>query len=201
MTEDNPSVVPFYYDFVSPATYLAFCDLNRFSREHSVSFEMKPVLLGGIHKAVEHRAAVMQGGAKVQWMLRDLQRTARRLGAEFSMNRHFPFSTVSAMRGACVAKARGELEPYNDAMFSAVWRDQLNLSDPAVMASVIESAGLDAQTYAAEIVTPEVKEELKAATTEAINVGVFGCPSFLVNGEVVFGQDRMHVVAEILAES
>ncbi|MEM6731788.1 MAG: 2-hydroxychromene-2-carboxylate isomerase [Myxococcota bacterium] len=192
--------IEFFYDYISPATYIAFKRLPELVERHGVSIEYKPVLLGGIHKAVEHKAAITQHPSKLQWMYRDLQRTAKRHDIPFGHNPNFPFLTVGVMRGALVAKERGEIDAFNRAFFDAMWRDGKKLDDMQVIGEVLASVGLDVEAYAQGAQDPRIKELLKTETSAAVERAVFGCPTFIVRGEVVFGQDRIHVVEEILGE-
>lgn len=192
--------IQFFYDYISPATYIAYKMLPGFAEKHGLTIDYRPVLLGGIHNAVEHKAAVTQAPSKIRWMTGDLIRTAKREGVEFGYNTSFPFMTVGPMRGALVAKERGELEVYNEAMFNATWRDDKKSGDPEVMAAILTEAGLDVAAYAAGAQDPRIKELLKTETGAAVEAGVFGCPTFIVKDELVFGQDRFHVLEEIMAE-
>ncbi|MEO1482694.1 MAG: 2-hydroxychromene-2-carboxylate isomerase [Myxococcota bacterium] len=192
--------IEFYYDFVSPPTYIGFCRLPELQEKFGVTVEYKPMLLGGVHKAVEHKAAVTQTPSKIRWMFKDLSRTAKRHGIPLTMNKHFPMSTVGLMRGALVAKERGEIETFNRAFFGAIWAEGKNVTDPEVMMGILTEAGLDPSVYATRTQEPAIKELLKAETATAVERGVFGSPSYFVRDELVFGQDRHHVVEEILGE-
>lgn len=200
MSSDSGDAIQFFYDFISPASYLAFKGLPAVAEKHGARIDYRPVLLGGVHQAVGHKAAVEQAPSKVQWMMRDLSRAAARMRVPFVYNPHFPFLTVAAMRGALVAKERGELDRYNTALFDATWAEQEMTGNPAVLEEVLGRAGLDVATYAAGMHEPQIKERLKSETAAAVEAGVFGAPSFIVKGELVFGQDRLYVVDEILAE-
>ncbi len=169
------------------------------AEKHRVPIDYRPLLLGGIHKAVGHKAAVEQAPSKVQWMMRDLTRAAARIGVPFRYNPNFPFLTVAAMRGALVAKERAELHRYNTALFDATWQHEKMTGDPTVLQEILEEAGLDVATYAAGMHEPRIKELLKSETAAAVEAGVFGAPTYIVKGELVFGQDRIHVVDEILS--
>jgi hypothetical protein len=85
-------------------------------------------------------------------------------------------------------------------MFRAMWEDQRNLGDPAVVAAVLSKAGIDPAVFQAMIADPAVKDRLKAATQEAVERGVFGAPAVFVGGQLHFGQDRLDFVADLLVE-
>jgi 2-hydroxychromene-2-carboxylate isomerase len=191
------STPQFLFDFGSPASYLAWKRLPDLQARTGVAFELVPMLLGGVFKATGNASPVTIP-AKAAWMGRDLARWAERHGTPFRFNPHFPINTLRLMRGAIAAQARGELVAYADAVFDAIWQEQRNMGDPAEVAAALTSAGLDAAAYAAAGEDDAVKAKLVGNTEAAVAAGIFGAPSFLVAGELYFGQDRMDFVEAAL---
>ncbi len=191
------SQIDFYYDFGSPAAYLAWTQLPRLCAETGAELVLKPILLGGLFKATGNQTPVAIE-AKGQWMFADMERFAARYGVPYAMNPHFIINTLPLMRGAMWAKGQGCLKPYNTAMFEAVWVDQKNMNDPVVIMSVLADAGIDAQEVADAIQTPDVKQALIDDTAEAVDRGAFGVPTMFVGGVMHFGQDRLDWVREAL---
>ncbi len=194
--------VEFFFDFGSPASYLAWTQLPDLCARHGAELRFRPMLLGGIFQATGN-ASPISVPAKGRYTLIDFQRFARRYGVAFSLNPNFPINTLTLMRGACAYQLRApdQFETYVKAMFEALWTRQRNLADPAVVAEVLTEAGLDAQAFAAWVAEDEVKAALKAATEEAVQRGVFGAPTCFVGGEMFFGQDRLDFVDEALAQA
>ena len=91
--------VEFYYDYGSPTAYLAWTQLPAICAKHGAELLSRPVLLGGIFKAVESTTpvAIKPKGA---WMFDDIARFAKRYGVPFAMNPHFIVNTLGVMRGA-----------------------------------------------------------------------------------------------------
>ena len=85
-----------------------------------------------------------------------------------------------------------------DAVFRAIWVDARNMNDPATVGEVLQQAGFDAQAVLALTADAQVKEQLKAATQEAVARGVFGAPTFFVGDQMFWGQDRLDFVKEAL---
>jgi 2-hydroxychromene-2-carboxylate isomerase len=98
------------------------------------------------------------------------------------------------MRGSVAAQKLGQLRPYCDLVFDAIWTRDLNMSDPSVFAEVLSAGGLDAAGLLDLIDQDDVKQELKSTTEEAIARGVFGAPSMFIDGTLHFGQDRLDFV-------
>jgi 2-hydroxychromene-2-carboxylate isomerase len=98
------------------------------------------------------------------------------------------------MRGAASCKPEAELERYLGVIFSAIWEQQRNLGDAAIVREVLGNAGIDTDDIFARIQTAEVKQTLVDTTEEAVRRGVFGAPTFFVGDEMFFGQDRLTMV-------
>ena len=191
--------VTFYFDFGSPTTYLAWTQLPRIAEEFGASIDWRPMLLGGVFKATGNASPVTIP-AKGRWMNADMARWAQRYGVAFAFNPHFPINTLTLMRGAVAFQRRGaeELARYLDAVFRALWQDGRNVGDAAVLADMLAAAGLDADAFPALVADPAVKAALIANTEEAVARGIFGAPSFFVDGTLHFGQDRLDFVRAAL---
>jgi 2-hydroxychromene-2-carboxylate isomerase len=191
--------VEFFFDFGSPASYLAYTQLPRIATDCAASIVWRPMLLGGVFKATGNSSPVTVP-AKGRWMFDDLNRWAKRYGVQFVHNPHFPLNTLTLMRIATgLQSARADdFARYCDAMFAAIWRDRRNLGDPVQLAAALSQAGLDADACVALAAQAEVKARLIASTEEAVARGVFGAPSFFVGEQMFFGQDRLDFVREAL---
>lgn len=192
--------VDFYYDFGSPASYLAWTQLPAMCERHGAQLNYEPILLGGVFKAVEN-ASPMTVKPKGEWMFDDLARFAERYGVRFVMNPYFIINTLGLMRGAIWAKQAGCIEPYNKAMYEAVWVNERDMANPEEIAAVATDAGLDTAAMAQAVQAPEVKQGLIEATEAGVSRGIFGAPSMFVNGEMHFGQDRLDWVEATLADN
>lgn len=191
--------VDFYFDVGSPAAYLAWTQMPRLAAETGATVHDRPILLGGVFQATGNRSP-MEVQAKRRWLHEDLNRFAARYGVPFRLNPHFPINTLMLMRGALGLQMRQpeKLRPYVDAVMRAIWVDGRNLNEPAEVAAVLEQAGFDPQALLALTQDPEVKEQLKAATQEAVARGVFGAPTFFIGDRMFWGQDRLDFVKDNL---
>ncbi len=191
--------VDFLYDYGSPAAYLAWTQLDKLAADTGAQVHMKPVLLGGVFQSTGNRAPITVP-AKGSYLFRDMNRYAKAYGVALVMNPHFPINTITLMRldVALTLKADPRLDAYRAAVFRAIWVDQKNMGDPATVAAVLAPAGFDAQELAALAADPQVKETLKTWTQEAVDRGVFGAPTFFVDGDMFWGQDRLDFVRSAL---
>lgn len=185
----------FFYDFVSPYSYLASTRVEALARRTGATLRWRPFLLGGVLKATENKAPA-DTPAKYRHLKIDLARWARRLGVPLAWPERHPFPTVLAMRCALVAEARGALVAFTHAAFRAAWAEGRDLTSPDVLSAIASSIGLDGASLVAA--APEQKAALVAQTEEAVRRGAFGAPTFFVGDEMFVGNDRLDFVEEAL---
>lgn len=189
----------FFFDFGSPAAYLAWTQVPRLAAETGAQAVYRPMLLGGVFQATGNQSPVGVP-AKGRYTFTDFDRFARRYGVPLKRNPHFPINTLMLMRGAVGLQRTdpGRFMAYGDAVYRAIWVDSLNLNDPTVVGQVLAGAGFDPQAMLALCNDAATKDALKAATQEAVDRGVFGAPTFFVGDQMFWGQDRMDFVKEAL---
>lgn len=194
-----PKTLEFYFDFGSPAAYLAHTQLPRIAAETQATVVYQPMLLGGVFQATGNRPPIAVP-SKAAYVFTDFARFAKRHRVPLVLNPHFPIVTTTLMRIAIGLKDRQDplFLAYMDAVYRAIWVEGHNLNDPAVVAEVLQRAGFDAAALLALGQDPAVKESLKAATDAAVARGVFGAPTTFVGGEMFWGQDRLDFVREAL---
>ena len=186
-----------FFDFGSPATYLAWTQLPALAARYNAKLVWRPMLLGAVFKATGNQSPAMNP-AKGRYMLIDFQRYAKSYGVPMKFNPFFPINTMTLMRGAVALLDDPRFDDYLDTVFSAIWVDEQNMGQPDVVASVLAKAGFDAQALLVRCGEDTVKEKLKANTEEAVVRGAFGAPTIYVDGEMFFGQDRLSMIEKAL---
>jgi len=189
--------VTFYYDYASPASYLAWTQLPSICERHGASIDYRPILLGGIFKTVG-TASPVEVEAKGDWFFKDMQRYAEHYGVPFVKNPYFIINSLPLMRGALWAMNEGRLADYDRTMFDACWVHARNLNDPGEIMTVLKENGFDADLVAAAIQTDVIKQGLIKVTEDAAKQGVFGLPTMVVDGVLHFGQDRLDWIERAL---
>ncbi|MEB0042395.1 MULTISPECIES: 2-hydroxychromene-2-carboxylate isomerase [unclassified Pseudomonas] len=192
--------VDFFFDVGSPTSYLAYTQLKKICAETGSDLIYRPMLLGGVFKATSN-ASPLTVPAKAQYMLKDMDRFAKRYDVPLRFNPHFPINTLNLMRAAAGMQLHQpeRFLAFIDCLFTALWIDGLNLNDTAVVASVLKENGFDPDLVFGWVNDPEVKERLKVTTDLALQRGVFGAPSMCVGDDLFFGQDRLDFVREALS--
>ena len=193
----------FLFDFGSPNAYLAHKVLPGIESRTGVTFAYVPILLGGVFKLTGNKSPMVAfAGVKNKLEYEELETRrfiARHDLTAFRFNPNFPVNTLTIMRGALAAEAQGCFAPYAEAVFRAMWEEGLKLDEPEVIRAALDRAGLDGAGLLALTQDPAVKDRLLANTEAAVARGVFGAPSFFVDGELFFGKDRLGAVEDELA--
>ena len=181
----------FYFDFISPYTYLANTVLPRLSVEHRAKIHYHPFCLIDLMKLVDNRPTTLECKNKAAYAMADLQRWAAHYHVMFRPNPHWTdidFPTLGRL--ALVALDEGHGPACIDALFAAIWSDAANLAQPPVLVGVLNRVGLDGQSLVARATSPDYAERYERGTREAADRGVFGSPTMFVGPEMFFGNDR-----------
>jgi 2-hydroxychromene-2-carboxylate isomerase len=195
--------VEFYYDLVSPYSYLAHGRIRRICEECGAELALRPMLLGGVHKAVGLQTPI-EIEPKARYQRRDVERWAEYYGAPLRYPDPFPFRTLKTMRAAVFFGERGELDSFTREAFALYWeeggapRGTGETDEDGPIKEVARRVGADPGEVLEGAAAPEVKRALRDATGEAVGRGVFGAPTFFVGGEMFFGNDRLHFVEAVL---
>lgn len=192
------ATLEFFYDFVSPYSYLASTRVEEVARRASAPVRFRPFLLGGVFKATGNRAPI-EVAAKGKHMLADLDRWARRLGAPLAFPTTFPFASILALRCALAAAKYDKLVSFTHAVYRAAWAERRDIGSPEVLAEVAAAVGLDGPALVAA--APDYKAALAAQTDEAVQRGAFGAPTFFIGEQMFVGNDRLDFVEEALRRS
>ncbi|HDS1737370.1 2-hydroxychromene-2-carboxylate isomerase [Pseudomonas sp. BP8] len=191
--------VEFFFDLGSPASYLAWTQLPGLCARRGARLDYRPMLLGGVFQATGNASPVMVP-AKGKYMLLDLQRFAQRYGVPLGLPPGFPINTLGLMRGliGTQLQAPERFEVLLEVLFKALWVEQRDLAEAAVLDETLDRAGFDPAWFRALAGDAAVKEALKQVTEEAVTRGVFGAPTCFVEGQMFFGQDRLDFVEQAL---
>ena len=195
--------VEFYYDLVSPYSYLAYGRVGRICEEHGAEMVLRPMLLGAVHKAVGLQAPI-EIRSKGRYQVRDIHRWAEHYGVPMEFPDPFPFRTLKTMRAAMACAEDGTLEAFTREAFALYWEEggapkgveEANEDEP--VREVARRIGRDPDEVLEGAATGEAKEALKSATAGAVERGVFGAPAFFVGNEMFWGNDRLHFVEAAL---
>ena len=180
----------FYFDFISPYSFLAHKEIIKIERKNSIKIRYKPILLGGLHNLHGIKAPAFIP-AKAKHMIRDCKLIAEKNKINFKFNSYFPIKSLNLMRGVLVAEEDNFKSYYIDNIFNAIWQDGLDMNDENIIQKILKNLNINPKTFFLRITSSAIKDLLKKKTCEAYEKGIFGAPSFVSNNKIFWGQDRI----------
>ena len=181
--------IDFYFDFISPYSYLAYKKLLSLNKDNNFNINYKPILLGGLHKLGGITAPAFNE-RKMKNMKNDCELVAQKNNIKFKWNDKFPINSLYLMRGYIFI--HNDLKKkYLDFCFNAYWKEDMDILDEKIINKILTEIGIDKEKFLNGINKPEIKDKLKNFTNDAFDKDIFGAPTFVVNKKIFWGQDRL----------
>jgi 2-hydroxychromene-2-carboxylate isomerase len=188
----------FWFEFASTYSYVAALRIEQACASANVPLIWKPFLLGPIFSQQlgitdsPFNANPVRG----RYMWRDLERLCAKYKLPWRRPSVFPRNSVLAARVSCAGVNEGWGPQFVRAAFRANFAEDRDIADPATMSRLLAELGIEPAPTLERAVSPEVRSQLRGNTTEAMQIGIFGAPNFLVSGDLFFGQDRLEDAVE-----
>ena len=183
------SYIDFYFDVISPYSYIAHKKIQKIKESQKVIFNYKPILLGGLHNLAGINAPAFNK-YKMKNMQNDCELVSKKNNISFKWNSRFPINSLSIMRGYLCVKDNKK-EEYLNSFFEAYWKEDLDLSNEENIKILLKKLKIDENDFFNSIGNQDIKDKLKELTQEAFKKEVFGAPTFIVNNKIFWGQDRL----------
>ena len=190
------SHIDFYFDIISPYSYIAHKKIQKIKEQQKIIFNYKPILLGGLHNLAGISAPAFNK-YKMKNMQSDCELVSKKNNISFKWNLKFPINSLSIMRGY-LSVEDSQKEDYLNIFFNAYWRDNLDLSSEKELSKLLENLKIDSKIFFDKISQQSIKDTLKQFTNDAFEKEVFGAPTFIVNNKIFWGQDRLEYALEEL---
>ena len=181
--------IDFYFDFISPYSFLAFKKLNSLNKDNKININYKPILLGGLHNLGKITPPAFNE-RKLKNMKNDCELIASKNNIDFKWNVRFPLNSLYLMRGYLVVDDNLKKE-FFEICFDAYWKNNEDISDEKNIDVIIKKIGLNKRKFLDDIKKDSIKEKLKNLTSDAFEKDIFGAPTFVVNNKIFWGQDRL----------
>ncbi len=192
------SSIRFYFDYESPNAYLAWTQLPKLADRYGFSVDPVPILYSALLDA-NGQLGPGEQPTKGRWMTKNMLRKALLLGVPLNPPAFLPFNPLLALRVTLLPLEDAMRRALIGALFEAVWVRGLHVSDTAVVEAVANEIGLPGSALVAQAQAPEIKNQLRSQTQEAITKGVFGVPSMIVGEELFWGYDDFPYLELFLA--
>ena len=181
--------IDFYFDFISPYSYIAHKKIQIIKKEKNINFNYKPILVGGLHN-LQGITAPAFIKPKLKHMISDCNLIAKKNNFAFMWNSKFPINSLSIMRGYLFIN-KDIKDLYLNIIFEAYWKDNLNISNEKILATLLKKCKIDLDVFLEGIKNSKIKDELKNLTQKAHDKEIFGVPTYIVNDKIFWGQDRL----------
>ena len=201
------TTISHYFDYKSPYAYLAQEETFQLENEFDVAVDFLPLtldipkFLGSAQVDDTGKVITEERNAhqwrRVKYSYMDCRREATRRGLTIRGPQHIFDSSLGHI-GMLYAKQQGDFRPYHQVVYERFWKRELDIEDPQVLKTVLEEVGVIAPGFL-DYLSGDGRHDLERIQTEAEKGGVFGVPSYVVNGELFWGAERLVRVRERLA--
>ena len=182
-------VIDFYFDFISPYSYIAHQKIKLINIKDEIKFDYKPILLGGLHKLGNITAPAFNE-RKMKNMKNDCEIISKKNKIPFKWNDKFPINSLYLMRGFISIDPQFK-NKYLDTCFDAYWKNNVDISIEKNINNILNACKIDKKNFFDKIQEQQIKDELKSFTDEAFKKDIFGAPTFVINNKLFWGQDRL----------
>ena len=186
--------IDFYFDFISPYSFLAHKKIIN-SNDRS-KFNYKAILLGGLHNLVGITAPAFNE-RKMKNMKNDCKLIAKKNKIDFIWNEKFPINSLYLMRGYLFINS-DKKDKYFDLCFDAYWKNNEDISSGETIKNILSKCEIKPDDFETGIKDPKIKDELKDLTNIAFQKDIFGAPTFVINNNLFWGQDRLEYALDEL---
>ena len=198
-----PNTIDYYMTVASPWTYLGHERLRAIAKRHGAAIAVKPVDLGRIFPVSGGLPLPKRAPQRQAYRLTELARWRDYLRMPLNLQPKFAAAPADMAAKWILAAHESGAEAALDlagAIMRARWAEERDVGDEATLAAIARPLSLDPSGLSARAATPEIAARFDALTQEAIERQVFGAPTYVVGGELFWGQDRLDFLDRKLAQ-
>ena len=192
-----PPSMELWFEFASTYSYLAASRVEKLAHAAGVVIVWRPFLLGPLFKAQGWNDSPFNVyPVKGRYMWRDMARLCERYGLPLRHPTQFPRNGLLAARIVVAGDGAGWVPAFVRNVYRANFGDDRDIADRAVLETLLRDVGTDPAAVLRDAESQPVKDHLRASTEQAQRLGIFGAPSFVVRGELFWGNDRLEDALE-----
>jgi 2-hydroxychromene-2-carboxylate isomerase len=201
MAEANDTIV-YYFWTISDWAYFGQQRLEALAQEYGVAIDYRPVNLPEVYARTGGILLGQRSKQRQDYRIAELERWKKRLGIPLNIEpKYFPVNQDASSRLIIAAKRAGlPLGQLTFAIMRGMWADELDISDETTLRKIAAPLVPDVDALLAASKAPEMQAEYQRYTNQAPADGVFGSPFYLYGGDILWGQDRLDFLEELLAE-
>ncbi len=187
--------IMFYFDFSSPYAYFGALKIDGIAEAFDREVDWRPILLGVTMKATGNVSLAHQP-VKSEYAKRDWERLARFMDVPWTLPDHFPIATQAAARAFYWIKDTDQVlaKKFALACFHRYFGEGHDITTRDAVADIGETLDIDREELLAAVSTDQIKQRLRDETQAAMDAGVCGAPFFIIDGEPIWGSDRLWMI-------
>lgn len=196
-------MIEYFYSIRSVFAYLGAARLTMLARGHGRRIVHRPIDLSKVVPGTDGQAFEARPQPRTAYFFgREVERWGEYLGIPVLVDPKHHYGDRTLPSGMVIAAQRAGLDAdgLSHSILTALWRDDRDIADPAVLSELSRAAGLDPAPLIAAARTDAVQAEFSANSAAAIARNIFGSPTYVVDGDPFYGQDRLDMVARALAK-
>ncbi len=195
------TTVPYFFTVQSPWSYIGHAAFLRVVAARGVTVDYRPVNLAEVFPATGGLPLAKRHPARQRYRRLELQRWKEKRGLPMNIRpAHWPLDpTLADAVVIAVAAGGGDVEAVLPRFYAGVFEREEDLADAGVIARLLREAGLDADAILETAGTAAIRDACSANVRLALDLGVVGAPSYVLRGEVFWGQDRLDLLDDALA--
>lgn len=195
-----PRNIDYYFSLHSPWAYIGHIPFMAIVRSHNVKVTCKPISLTNVFVETGGLPVAKRHPARLRYRILELQRWREKRGLRFNLHPKFwPLNVETADRFVVALAAMGDdPDPFLRRAFAAIWEEEQNLADDKTLIALADTVKLPGEELLAVAKRNESKTKYEQNSKDAIAIEVIGSPSYVLDGEVFWGQDRLDLLADAL---
>lgn len=196
-----PRQIDYYFTLLSPWTYLGHGAFVELAKKHDLTVRYRPTPLRSVFEETGGLPLPKRHPVRQRYRVLELQRWRAKRDLPLTLfPKFFPYDVSLADRIVLAVIARGE-DPasFIGEVLADVWAREQDMSRPELILAAAERVGLDTAGLVEAAASEATSQAYQAAIAEAVEAGVFGAPSYVLDGEIFWGQDRLDLLADALA--
>ncbi len=192
--------IPYYFSVISPWAYLGHAEFVALAKRHELSIDYRPVELGRLFPETGGLPLAKRHTARQRYRMLELQRWREKRDIPLVLRpKYWPFNASLADRIViALVRSGADVEAYLPFVFRAVWAEQQDGADRDVLAAILDRNRLDGVGLLSAADSPEIVAQYDKNLHDATVADVFGSPTYILEGENFWGQDRLEFLEEAI---